>query len=326
MEFFRWILIFTGAALLALTFLIGRRRVENSEWRDSRRDHDEFDPSADDLSVPIAGRPSKSFVRTSDDNDDDFLSDEELDDVLPPRGEYQSEITGTQVEMGISDGFDELEPKAPVSDSAGRNKSDSVKSFASAVKQASQRSIGAAVSMAAGHSANKRSDDSRNATNSFAEEFEPYADNFVPEEKIVTINVMAPKGQAFYGNDLQSIFRAHDYEFGSMSIYHCNHDGLRVFSVANVVQPGSFDPDEMEMFETPGITLFMRLPVSLDADVAFDFLMREATELADELGGVLKDEDRGTLSKQTIQHMREDILYCWRYLCQLQYRCFSAVD
>ena len=51
----------------------------------------------------------------------------------------------------------------------------------------------------------------------------------------------------------------------------------------------------------------LRLPVALDADVAFDFLMREATELADELGGVLKDEDRSTLSKQTIQHMREDI-------------------
>ena len=51
----------------------------------------------------------------------------------------------------------------------------------------------------------------------------------------------------------------------------------------------------------------MRLPVSLDADVAFDFLIREATELADELGGQLRDADRSTLSKQTIQHMREDI-------------------
>ena len=74
-----------------------------------------------------------------------------------------------------------------------------------------------------------------------------------------------------------------------------------------MVKPGVFDIDDMSNFTTPGITLFMRLPISLDADVAFDFLIREATELADELGGQLRDADRSTLSKQTIQHMREDI-------------------
>ncbi|MEM7259415.1 MAG: cell division protein ZipA C-terminal FtsZ-binding domain-containing protein, partial [Pseudomonadota bacterium] len=58
---------------------------------------------------------------------------------------------------------------------------------------------------------------------------------------------------------------------------------------------------------TPGITLFMRLPVSLDADVAFEFLLREAQELCGELDGQLRDADRNTLTPQTIQHMMEDI-------------------
>jgi len=302
MELLRWVLILSGTALLALTFIIGRRKVESGDYRrDSRGNDDAFDPSTEDLSVPIAGRLARApaYSRSEENNDDDFLTDEELDDVLPPKGEYASEITGTQVELGISEGFNDKDLVDSADDSsARRSKVDTVKSFANAVKQASQRNIGAAIS---------RSGENNN-DNSFVEQFEPYSEAaYVPEEKIVTVNVMAPKGQLFFGDDLKSVFDAHHYEFGKMSIYHCRHDDNKVFSIANVVQPGSFDEATIDTFETPGITLFMRLPVALDADVAFDFLMREATELADELGGVLKDEDRSTLSKQTIQHMREDI-------------------
>ena len=63
----------------------------------------------------------------------------------------------------------------------------------------------------------------------------------------------------------------------------------------------------MSSFETPGLTLFMRLPIELDADVAFNFLITEAKGLADELGGHLRDGNRNPLSEQTIQHMRDDI-------------------
>jgi cell division protein ZipA len=300
MELLRWVLILSGTALLALTFVIGRRKVEGSDGRRSRDLEDAFDPSTEDLSVPIAGRISRTaaHARNDENSDDNFLTDEELDDVLPPKSEYASEITGTQVELGISEGFNNQDLADTPSDASGRrSKVDTVKSFANAVKQASQRNIGAAVSRASG----------TDTDNNFVDQFEPYSEDFIPEEKIVTVNVMAPKGQVFFGDDLKSVFDAHHYEFGKMSIFHCRHDDHKVFSIANVVQPGSFEEATMDTFETPGITLFMRLPVALDADVAFDFLMREATELAEELGGALKDEDRSTLSKQTIQHMREDI-------------------
>lgn len=167
---------------------------------------------------------------------------------------------------------------------------DTVKSFASAVKQANQRKVGA-----------QPADD-------FSSEFKPYTEQpiVVPEEKIVTVHITA-RDQKFNGTDLKTAFDAHGYKFGKMAIYHCSHDKKKVFSVANLVKPGSFDIGNMSTFTTPGITLFMRLPVALDADVAFDFLIREATELAHELGGQLRDAERSTLSKQTIQHMREDI-------------------
>ena len=123
MELLRWVLILSGVALLTLTFVIGRRKVDSGGLRrDSLDADDTFDPSTEDLSVPIAGRPGSSANLSasraeggsgsrsesrSESREDSFLSDEELDDVLPPKSEYASEITGTQVELGIGEGFDD---------------------------------------------------------------------------------------------------------------------------------------------------------------------------------------------------------------------------
>jgi len=179
----------------------------------------------------------------------------------------------------------------------------SVKSLANAVKQASQRNIGQSGSGVA----RTRVEDSFES--SLADEFDTYGEfsDEEAEEKLVTISITAPRDHFFRGSDLKVAFDNHGYEFGRMSIYHCSHEKQKVFSIANMVKPGVFDDSDMDAFETSGITLFMRLPVALAPDVAFDFLIREATELAQELGGQLRDEDRSTLSKQTIQHMREDI-------------------
>jgi len=135
------------------------------------------------------------------------------------------------------------------------------------------------------------------------------------EEKLVSVHVVASSGRRFYGNDLKALFEQHGYgndlkalfeqhgyTFGRMSLYHCALD-----AIANMIKPGTFTEDKMGSFETLGITLFMRLPVELDSDVAFDFLIGEAKELAEELGGHLRDGSRNPLSEQTIQHMREEV-------------------
>ena len=289
MEFFRWFLILAGVAMLVATYFLGRRKVDSIDYRRSIAEAEEFDPSFEDLSIPITGRESDEVNIDDDDmrfeatrrgyaDGDEFLSDDEINDVLP---ETSTGHRGSDTsDMGIDDA---------IGHTGTTDRASSVKSFASAVKQANQRKLSA-------------------EPVDFSSEFEPYAEHPAeePEEKIVTVHITA-RDQKFNGAVLQNSFKRHGYNFGSMAIYHCSHEQKKVFSIANMVKPGSFDIDNMNNFTTPGITLFMRLPVSLDADVAFDFLIREATELADELGGQLRDADRSTLSEQTIQHMREDI-------------------
>ncbi len=298
MEFFRWVLILAGIAMLAATFFLGRRKVESIDYRRRIAEQDEFDPSIDDLSVPIASMPddrdeSEDYNDNLHDSqiryeprgyadDEEFLADDEIDEVIPDR---QSPLAANDADddMGIED------IEAPVSKRVGSV--GKVKSFANAVKQASQRKSKTV-----------------ETPSMMADELEPYSESpsYEPEEKLVTLHITA-KDRKFTGEELKHAFDTHGYNFGKMSIYHCSHEKQKVFSVVNMVKPGIFDLDNIDQFSTPGITLFMRLPVSLDADVAFEFLLREATELAEELDGQLRDSDRNTLTQQTIRHLHEDI-------------------
>jgi len=125
--------------------------------------------------------------------------------------------------------------------------------------------------------------------------------------KIVTLHVVAPEGQLMHGAHLLEQFEQRGYHFGEMNIFHSMHEGQIVFSVAKLVKPGSFDIRDVDSFQTPGISLILQLPGPVAADVAFEVLLSEAHEIADALGATVLDADRSTLSKQTVQHMREGI-------------------
>lgn len=129
-----------------------------------------------------------------------------------------------------------------------------------------------------------------------------------PSEKIIAIHVAAPRGSPFAGADLQRVFDERGYRFGDHDIYHSIHEDRTVFSVVNMVKPGWFDPKTLHDFQTPGISLFLQLPGPLAASVAFDILVAEANALAQALGGALQDASHSTLTQQTVQHLREEVL------------------
>jgi len=125
--------------------------------------------------------------------------------------------------------------------------------------------------------------------------------------KIVTLHVAAPEGQLMNGALLLEQFEQRGYHFGDMNIFHSMHEGQTVFSVAKMVMPGSFNIRDVDSFQTPGLSLILQLPGPVAADVAFEVLLSEAHEMANALGATVLDADRSTLSKQTVQHMREGI-------------------
>lgn len=130
-------------------------------------------------------------------------------------------------------------------------------------------------------------------------------------EEVLIINVMAVRGENFRGDELLDILLKCGMRFGDMDIFHrysdSKGDGALLFSMANMVKPGTFDLDAMDEFDTPGVSLFMTLPLKADSMQSFELMADTARTIAETLGGELKDEQRSVMTRQTIEHCRERI-------------------
>jgi cell division protein ZipA len=128
---------------------------------------------------------------------------------------------------------------------------------------------------------------------------------------ILQINIVGRKG-GFAGSSLQKAIESVEMRFGDMNIYHrhggANGRGSVLFSMASMVEPGTFPAGAMEGFTTPGLALFAQLPGPQDGLLIFSDMLMTAERLAAELGGELQDETHSRLTKQTVEHIRSQIL------------------
>ena len=124
---------------------------------------------------------------------------------------------------------------------------------------------------------------------------------------VITLHVTAPDGQIIHGPRLQTLFEQRGYHYGQMSIYHSLNQGSIVFSIAKMVEPGTFDTNNPDSYETPGVTMILQLPAPVAADVAFEVFISEARELSAALGCTIVDSDFSSLSQQTVQHLRDSV-------------------
>jgi cell division protein ZipA len=131
------------------------------------------------------------------------------------------------------------------------------------------------------------------------------------DELILALFVMGHPDQPFSGSELLSAMTEAGLRYGDMDIFHMHQQpdgsGPVLFSVANMMEPGTFDLQQMGEFHSPGVAMFMRLPGPVDGERAFDKMLATGRLLAQQLDGELKDETRSTLTQQTIGHLRERI-------------------
>lgn len=130
-------------------------------------------------------------------------------------------------------------------------------------------------------------------------------------QKIVTVRIVAREKKSFPGDELILSMRGIGLRHGKFGIFHRydgNDESKTVFSAASLVEPGSFDLQNIKGQEIPGISLFLVLPGPIDSVEAFDLMLAAARALTQSLDGELLDESGSTLSIQRERYLREEII------------------
>ncbi len=132
----------------------------------------------------------------------------------------------------------------------------------------------------------------------------------VADDGLVKLFVRARDKHPFRGVDVVRGLNSVGMTHGEMSIFHHYGAGeLRcdkpIFSAANMFEPGTFDLNRIEAFQTAGIVLFMQLPTPLDGPVAFELLLNTAQRLSEIISGEIFVTPQARLDSRTIATLRQ---------------------
>ena len=153
--------------------------------------------------------------------------------------------------------------------------------------------------------------DEKRAESSQPQAADPAAADEFEQSEVLVLNVTAKNGRVFTGDDLLHVLITSGLKFGEMNIFHKRlskeHQGTVIFSVANMLNPGTFDLNNMDEFTTLGISFFLALPSAINNLDAFEQMLGVAQDIRDTLDGDLKDDHRNGMTAQTIEHYRQRV-------------------
>ncbi|MDC0611599.1 cell division protein ZipA [Vibrio sp.] len=129
--------------------------------------------------------------------------------------------------------------------------------------------------------------------------------------EVIVLSVHCSGNTPFVGTELFDSMQQNGLLYGEMDIYHRHADlsgtGKVLFSVANMMQPGTLKHDDPETFTTKGISFFMTLPCFGDPEQNFKLMLKTAQQIADDLGGNVLDEQRNLITPDKLDKCRRQI-------------------
>jgi cell division protein ZipA len=142
---------------------------------------------------------------------------------------------------------------------------------------------------------------------------EAQSDDDVLHNDYIILHIQAPEGLPIQGASLLPLLLTLGFKYSEEGFFNRHEDasgqGPVLFRLVNMYNPGTFDVDNMEQFQTGGVSLFMTLPCEGEALASFNMLHNAAKKLADEFGAQILDHNRLPLdvatTRQYVEKVRE---------------------
>ena len=123
---------------------------------------------------------------------------------------------------------------------------------------------------------------------------------------IIVLYILPKPDCTLAGSQINSSAQAMGLSFGEMNIFHYMDNNRSVFSLANMLEPGSFDANTIHDLKTTGLTVFMQLQGDDPLDDLTEMLQR-SYQLAGLLDARLCNHKREPLTEQDAENYRTQV-------------------
>jgi cell division protein ZipA len=128
-------------------------------------------------------------------------------------------------------------------------------------------------------------------------------------ERVLSLRVVSANGEALAGRPLRQALESSGMVHGPQRIFHLvDVDGSVRASAANLVRPGSLEPEHMDAQEFRGLSLFCILPGPMPPAKMLDGLVQLARDVAERAGAIVQDEQGAALNAEKLTQMRRSVL------------------
>ena len=120
---------------------------------------------------------------------------------------------------------------------------------------------------------------------------------------VFIFNVVAKEGEELSGHALLQYFLTSGFRFGERSIFH-RHErsdgtGPILFSIANMMMPGTFDLDSIEQFKSKGVSFFLTAPNDdIDIKASFKMMLTAVEIMAEEFDCIVLNSQRNVFTQE----------------------------
>lgn len=123
---------------------------------------------------------------------------------------------------------------------------------------------------------------------------------------VLALTLVSASG-SISGIRLRRVLTDHGLGLGSRGMFErIGEEGRPLYSAANLVEPGVFDPLTLDGLSTPGLVLFQVLEGPGDHLEVFETMLQTARRLAERLDCALCDTRRKPLSDSAITMLRDE--------------------